>query len=201
VITVWTTYILAAVAASGIFAAAGWRSKHTKSLAAARSWHGLPLGPLWDDSEINGRASEAEADVGAAIRLVVKRLAPVMASQSVQAEVAAPSGLLARMRYAALADLLEELLTAAIHGAPASRILLTAAMYGDCIHVGISDDMPGADRTVRLGSIRGLIGRVAARGGALDINVRPTEGTTMTLQLAVATEGRQGQQNPHHANR
>ena len=111
-------------------------------------------------------ASDAPADVGGAIRLALKRMAPVMATQSVKVDVAAPSGLLGRMRGAALADLLEELLTAAIHGAPGGRLLLTAAPHGDRIHVGVTDDVPGADPAIRAAGVRGLMERVALRGGS-----------------------------------
>jgi hypothetical protein len=188
VITVGFAYFLAAVAASGIFFVAGWRSKNTRALAGEPGRHDFPIDPLWGDAEIDSKASPAHADVGAAMRLALKRLAPVMARQSVQAELATPLGLPVRMRGAALADLLEELLTVAIHSAPASRLLLTASTHGDRIHVGITDDMPGVDAAVRLGSLRGLIERVAMRGGTLDVNVRPAEGTTMTLHLAAATD-------------
>jgi hypothetical protein len=183
-------YFLATAAASGIFIAAGWRSKHSRNVAAAHGRYGLPFDPLWGDAEIDIKASEAHADVDAAIRSVLKRLAPVMASRSVQAEIASPSGLLVRMRSAALADLLEELLAAAIQSAPASRMLLTADMFGDRVHVNITDDMPGADPAVRQGSVRGLTERVALCGGALDVKVRPAEGTTMTLCLAAAMTAR-----------
>jgi hypothetical protein len=182
------TYILVAVAASGIVIVAGWRSRHTRGQVAAPDRYGVPNDPLWGDPEIDVRDSEAPADVGGAIRLALKRMAPVMATQSVKVDVAAPSGLLGRMRGAVLADLLEELLTAAIHGAPGGRLLLTAAPHGDHIHVGITDDVPGVDPAVRAARVRGLMERVALRGGSLDIDVRPADGTTMTLRFAAATE-------------
>lgn len=192
------TYFLAAVAASGIFIAAGWRSRHARNVAAAHGRAGLPFDPLWGEAEIDIDASDAHADVDAAIRLVLKRLAPILASRSVQAEIASPSGLLVRMRNAALAELLEDLLTAAIHGAPASRLLVTAATYGDRTYINVTDDMPGADPAVRQGSVRSLTERVAMRGGALDLDVRPAEGTTMTLRLVAATVERpdQNDQSP-----
>jgi len=176
-------YFLAAAAAAAVFVAAGWRSN---TAVAVRQ--GLSVDPVWGDAEADAHASEARADVGVAMRLALKRLEPVMANQSVQADVAAPPGLPVRMRGAALAELLEEMLAAAIHGAPASRLLLTAATHGNRIDVGITDDMPGADPAVRLGSVRGLIERAARRGGALEVNVRPAEGTTMTLRLAAAVD-------------
>lgn len=190
-ITIWMTYLVAAVAASGVFMVAGWRSKQGRQHAPAYGRHVLSTDALWNQEEFGIKASEAQADVATAIRLALKRLAPVMANQSVQAEIAAAPGLLVRMRAAALADLLEELLAAAIYNAPASRLLLTAAPFGDHIHVGITDDMPGADPAMRLGSIRGLIERVAMRGAALDIDVRQSEGTTMTLRVAAANKVRQ----------
>lgn len=74
-ITIWMTYFLAAVAASGIFIAAGWRSRHARNVAAAHGRAGLPFDPLWGEAEIDIDASDAHADVDAAIRLVLKRLA------------------------------------------------------------------------------------------------------------------------------
>jgi hypothetical protein len=124
-------------------------------------------------------------------------LVPVMATQSVKVDVAAPSGLLGRMRGAVLADLLEELLAAAIHGAPGGRLLLTAAPHGDHIHVGITDDVPGADPAIRAAGVRGVMERVALRGGSLDIHVRPAEGTTMTLRFAAAIEALQDRASKH----
>ncbi|MEA2732457.1 MAG: hypothetical protein QOF70_6932 [Acetobacteraceae bacterium] len=179
-------YLLAAVAVSGIFVIAGWRSNRSRGLNAMRGSHGLPADPLWGDAEIDIGAAEARTDVRAAFRLALKRLAPLIASQSVQAEIACPSGLLVRMRGAALVDLLEGLLTASIHSAPDSRLLMTASRHGERVYIAVTDDMPGADPEVRQSNARGLMERVAMRGGALDINVRPAEGTTVTLRLAVA---------------
>jgi hypothetical protein len=206
VITIWMGYLLAAVVASGIVIAVGWRSRRARGLADPRGrrtgsndplwndplWNDPPWGdPPWGDPEIDAGASDAPADVAAAIRLALKRMAAVLADQSVKVDVAAPSGLLARMRGAALADLLEALLATAIQGATASRLLLTAATHGDRIHVSITDDVPGADPAMRAASVRDLMERVALRGGAMDINVRPAEGTTMTLRFAAATGVRQ----------
>ena len=194
---IWTAYFLAAVAASGVVVATGWRSRRAQGLAAMRDSDGIPDDPLWSDPEIDVGASDAQADVGGAIRQALKRMAPVMATQSVKVDVAAPSGMLGRMRGAALVDLLEELLAAAIHGAPGGRLLLTAANRGDRIHVGITDDLPGTDPAVRAARIRGLMERVALRGGSLDIEVRLAEGTTMTLRFASATGAWQDRASEH----
>jgi hypothetical protein len=181
------TYFSAAVAASGVFIVAGWRSKRVASAACA-SGGVATADPLWDEAEIDLASSHSQTDIGAAVRLALKRLGPAMAQRSVHAEVAVPSGLMVRMRSATLADLLEDLVTATIHAAPACRLLLTAAAHGDRIHVGVTDDMPGADPAVRVGSVRSLMERVALRGGALDVEVRPAEGTTMTLRLTAGDE-------------
>jgi hypothetical protein len=187
VITIWVTYFVAAVAASAIFIAAGWRSKQTRRNASARAAIGLPDDPLWDEVEIDPSDASPQADAGAALRLALKRVAPVMANQFVQAEVAASSGLMVRMRGAALTDLLEEMLVAAIHAAPASRILLTAAARGDRVAICLTDDVPNADPDLRRARLRSLMERVALRGGVLDVEVRPDEGTTMTLRLNAAS--------------
>jgi hypothetical protein len=182
------SYFLAALAASGIFVAAGRRSKRAQCVAADPRWQGLPIDPSWGKEDVGVDTSDVHADVNASIRLVLKHLAPVMTSRGIQADIASPSGIRVRMRSAMLTDILEELLAAAIHAAPASRLLMTATIHGDCVHISITDDMPGADPAVRGGSIRGVIERVATRGGFIDVDVRPAEGTTMTLRLAAATE-------------
>jgi hypothetical protein len=197
VITIWLTYILVALAASGVVIAAGWRSRYTRGQAAKQDSHGVPNDPLWAEPEIDLSDSDAPADVGGAIRLALKRMVPVMAAQSVKVDVATQSGLLGGMRGAALADLIEELLTAAIHGAPGGRLLLTAAPHGDHIHVGITDDVPGADPAIRAAGVRRLMERVALRGGSLEIDVRPAEGTTMILRIAAAIESSQDRADKH----
>jgi hypothetical protein len=190
-------YFLAAAAASGIFVLAGRRSRRVMTLASDRGDFAFPVDPLWGETESDVAASPSQADVSTAIRLALKRLRPIMASKSMQAEVAASSGLLVRMQAPALTDMLEEMVASAIHNAPASRLLLTASMHGDRVYVGVTDDMPGADTALRASSVRGLMERVAMRGGALDVTVQPSEGTTMTLRLAAALHGdRQEQTAP-----
>jgi signal transduction histidine kinase len=181
VVTIWVAYVVVAVIASGVFLVAG-----------------LPSDPLWDEPEIN--ADDAEADAGAALRLALKRLSPVMANRNVQAELAVAVGLRVRMRSAALAELLEEMLSAAIHAAPASRILLTAAAQGDQIAICITDDIPNADADVRRAGVRRLMERTSLRGGALDIDVRREEGTTMTLRLVAATDRQEARTLPNRAS-
>jgi hypothetical protein len=193
------TYFVAAAAASGVFIVAGWRSKRAHGRISARFGHGRALDPLWDEPEIDVTEAKPQADAGAALRLALKRLAPVMVKNSVQADVAASFGLMVRMRGAALADLLEEMLAAAIHAAPASRILLTAAPHGGRVSICITDDVPNADLDVRRAGVRGLMERVAMRGGALDVDVRPSEGTTMTLRLSSVTEDCKDRAQPEPA--
>jgi signal transduction histidine kinase len=123
-------------------------------------------------------------DVAFSVYLALARLAAVVAAQCVKIDVAVRPGLQVRMRPAALADILEELLAAALQAAPASRMLITAAANGDCVQINIIDDMPGGDLVVRLNRIRMLSDRVAMRGDSLVIDVRPDEGTMMTLRVA-----------------
>lgn len=170
-------------------------------MVAAQRRLSVPADPLWSDPDFDVDASEARADVAGAIRLALTRLAPVMASHGVRIDVAAPSGLEGRMRGSVLADILEDFLAAAIHGAPAGRLLLTAATHGERIYIGITDDRAGTDPAIRDASIRGLMERVALRGGSLDINVRPNEGTTMTLRLAAVPRERQARRDEARPDR
>jgi hypothetical protein len=196
VITIWLTYLLAAVAASGVFVVAGWRSKKVSDPASAGGHAALPCDRSFDDSDVDLASSHSQTDIGAAIRLALKRLSPVMAAHAVHAEIAAPLGLFVRMRSAALVDLLEDLVAAAVHAAPASRLLLTATAFGDRIYVGVTDDVPGANPAVRAGSVRSLVERAASRGGVLEVDVRPDEGTTLTLRLAAAGVGQVNMDRP-----
>lgn len=201
VIAIWMTLFLGALAASGIVIAVGWRSRHVRGLPVMRDRCEIPNDPLWGEPEVETAALDAPAEVEAAIRLALKRVGRLIAEQSVKVDVAAPPGLLGRMRGAALVDLVEELLTVAIQGAPAGRLLLTAASHGDRIQVGVTDDVAGADPAIRAAGVRALMERVALRGGSLDINVRPTEGTTMTLRFAAAPGSWQDRTLPEPASR
>jgi signal transduction histidine kinase len=182
------TYFAACAAASGVFLVAGRRSRHVPGFSSARAGSGLSDDPLWDGGETNRSELRPQADAGAALRLAVKRLAPVMANRSVQADIAASFGLMVRMRGAALADLLEEMLTAAIHAAPLSHILLTAARHAGSIAISVTDDIPHADPEVRKARVRSLKERVVLGGGSLNVEVRPEEGTTVTLWLRSTDE-------------
>jgi hypothetical protein len=184
VITIWIIYFLAAAVASVFFLFAGWQSKQAHGFSPLRDGHQQP-------ADIDLSETKLQADAGAALRLALKRLAPLMANLSVQADIAASFGLMVRMRGAALVELLEEMLTVVVHAAPVSRILLTAAADGANISISMSDDIPNADQDLRRASVRGLTRRVAMGGGALAVDVRPGEGTTMTLRLSSVCEDRE----------
>ena len=170
------------------FSFAGWQSKQARGFSPSPAWL---LTVFSRTAEIDLSETNLQADAGAALRLALKRLAPLMANLSVQADVATSFGLMVRMRGAALVELLEEMLTVVVHAAPVSRILLTAAADGANISISMSDDIPNANQDVRRASVRGLMQRVALRGGALDVDVQPGEGTTMTLRLSSVCEDRE----------
>ncbi|WP_428484498.1 hypothetical protein [Rhodopila sp.] len=111
---------------------------------------------------------------------------PILASHGIQADIAVLPGLLVQMTGAALTDLLEALLAAVIHHARARHVLTTAVDRGAQIHISVTDDAAGADLAARSDGIRSLAERVAMHGGALDIDVRLGEGTTITLRLPAA---------------
>jgi hypothetical protein len=178
------SYLIAASATSVLFVAAGWRRRPVAE-AAPISLHRLGLHVILPDG-VSGPASAGQArdDVAAAIYLALARLAPVIARQSVKIDVAVNPRLYVRTRGPLLAEILEELLTVALQAAPACRLLLTGVSDGDRVYIGISDDMPGGDAAVRLGRVVSLTRRLKLEGDSLRVDVRPNEGTTMTLRLA-----------------
>jgi hypothetical protein len=192
------TYLIAASAASILFTAAGWRGRQAVSATAPAPWPdpGRPSGlrfAITDPAASAGiaqgqvdRGDGEKGDIASAVSVALARLAPIIASQFVKIDVAVRPGLRVWMRGHVLADMLEELLAAALHAAPASRLLLTAVAHGGRVHVAVTDDMPIADAALRLGQIRTLAERTAMRGDALVVDVHPGEGTTMTLRLAAA---------------
>jgi hypothetical protein len=180
--------MLVALAASAMFIVAGRRSKHVVGRAAIREEYGLPVDPLWSEAELDLAEDRPQCDAGAALRLALKRLVPAMTDQHIHAEIAASPGLTVRMRGALLADLLEEVLAAAIHAAPSSHLLLTTSVRGERVSVSVTDDVPGADPNRRRAAVQALAERVAMRGATLDIDVHPNEGTTTTLRLTAVRE-------------
>jgi nitrate/nitrite-specific signal transduction histidine kinase len=171
---------------------AGRRSQQAHGFTA-HIWYQNPTDSQSWQAESEFAEGRPQADAGTALRIALRRLTPLMASRRVQTDIAAPFGLLVQMRASALADLLEEMLSAAILAAPASRLLLTAAGNGGRVAICVTDDMPNADAALRRATVRGLMDRVASRGATLDIDVRPAEGTTMTLHLDGVAESRHRQ--------
>ena len=190
--TIWVAYFFAALAVSCMFVAAGWRSRRIARAPLPPNRYELPFDPLWGSADLDVPQDESQtrSDLDRAVRLALKRVTPLLRSHSVQADIAVAPGLLVRMRLEALAELIEELLTAAVHAAPTCRLLLTASMRGDAIEISAIDDVPAANRELREASVRGLMQRVSMRGGSLHIEVQPDEGTTMTLRLAAAPDRR-----------
>lgn len=177
-------YVLAAAAA--FFLLMQWRTRQGRGQAA-------PIGPFMRSGTPPDRfdARRSPAEVDASLSLALKRLLPVVTGLGVRANVAVRPGLLVPMAAGDLADLLEELLAAAVHQAAGCRLVVTGTAHGGQVHIGVTDDAGGADPQARAASVERLAERAALRGGALDIEVRPAEGTTMTLRLAAAA-GRVG---------
>lgn len=180
--TVWMAYLAAAAASSIPFLVAAWRGRGTSDIRFSRfESTASPIEPVQTGRQPLGDAAEA-------IHISLKRLAPVITNRSVRIDVAARPGLLVRMRGPVLADLMEELIAAVLHSAPASALLLTASPRGDRIYISLTDDVPGADPLLRQAMLRGVSERAALRGGALDVHVRPDEGTTVTLRVMAVFE-------------
>jgi hypothetical protein len=179
------SYLVSASAAFGLFVAAGWRSRQAVGATALFSRSQLGMHVILPDGVPDPATGQhPRDDVSIAIYLALARLAAVIARQSVKVDVAVRPGLQVRTRGPVLADTLEELLTVALQAAPASQLLLTAVADADHVDIAISDDMPGGDAAVRYSHVGTLTERLRIRGDSLLIDVRPSEGTTMTLRLA-----------------
>lgn len=183
--TIWSTYLLSTLAASAVFVAAGWRSRQPIGTQPLFAYPYLGIHVLNHNGPADPAAPERD-DVAAAIYIALARLASLISSQFVKVDVAVRPGMQVIMRSPLLADTIEELLTAALQAAPACRLLLTAAPHGDRVHISVTDDMPDGDPAMRIGRVRALTERIARRGDALVVDVRPQEGTTMTLRIAAA---------------
>jgi len=184
--TVWIAYLLVAAAAFALFFTAGWHGRQP-----ADTQPDIPVLPP-EAFRLRARGvgapNQALGDAAEAINIALKRLMPLIDRQFVRVEVAARHGLIVRMAAPALADLVEEVLAAAIQNAPTSTVLVVAAPQGDHINITIADDIPGVNAAVRQGQIRGVRESVAMLGASLDLRVLPEEGTVMILRLAAAFE-------------
>jgi hypothetical protein len=191
VIAIAVMYGVAAAAASGAVIAAGWRSRRRGGAAEP----GVPDDPLWGEGDSH-QGGGPDAEVRGAIHQSLARVAPLMASLAVKVEVAAPFGLRGRVNGAVLAELLTSLLASCVRGAPGGRLLLTATNQGDCIHISVTDEGPGADPAARTDAMRGLRDTITRQGGDLDIAPRPEGGATLTLRFAAAKDARASEGAP-----
>ena len=176
-ITVWMAYAVAAAATSAMFAVVGYRRRDS-----GRHVHGIP-GQRFE----SGMRSAAGGQVIDAIRLALKRVGPLMFQHDVRADVAVLPGLVALIKGSILTDVVEDMLTVAVRGAPACRLLLTAVAQGDHVEITVTDDLPNADQAYRLGQVRGLHERVALLGGTLHVTAHPTNGTAIAVRLAASS--------------
>jgi hypothetical protein len=177
--------VLAAAAASVLFVAAGLRSRVT----FAGSAFAAPDAPTRQrNNDYAFAGGDPAEDVATAVYVALARLAPLVSRQAIKIDLALRPRLKAGMPAGMLADTIEDLLAAAINAAPASQLLVTAARHGDRIDISVTDDIPNGDQAIRLGRVRHLTERVALRGDALIVDVRPRDGTTMTLRLARVAE-------------
>ena len=174
-------YAVAATAMLALFAVVGYRRRDS-----GRHVHGVV------QRFESGMPSAGGGQVIDAIRAALKRVGPLMLQHDVRADVAVLPGLVALIRGSVLTDVIEDMLTVAIRGAPACRLLLTAVAQGNQVEITVTDDLPNADQAYRLGQVRGLHERVALLGGALHVTAHPTEGTAIAVRLAASSEILQG---------
>ena len=182
------SYLIAALAASVLFIAAGWRSRRTmrSAMPMPRGFRNAGVLDSGNTADTAWLADGPDDQVATAVHEALRHLAPAIAGQAIQLDFAVRPGLTARMPAGTLTDTIEDMLGAAIRAAPASRLLVTAAPYGADIRIAVSDDIPGAEAAVQQARAAGLAARAEARGAKLAVEVHPAEGTTLTLILPAA---------------
>lgn len=181
--TFWVGYAVLVSLVCGVFALT--RRPGSRPVRAAEP------APAWRQPDLSA-STVPYADVGVAAAVALQRIRPLISSQFSHIDIGISPGLLARMREGAMTDLLEEMLAAAVHAAPASHLLLTALRQGDQIEIAVTDDMAGADPAYRQAQLRRLQERVALRGGSLQVAVNAASGTTVTLRVLAALEAPRG---------
>jgi hypothetical protein len=180
--SVWTvlTCILVAGAASTLFVALGRRS------ACVTSGRPLRFDAEWKPDEPSAEAAEMQlqnSNIDASLKLVLKRLASIITSRRIMVDLAVSPHLTVQLSTPVLANILEELLLAAIHHSFAGRLLLTAWEHNGRIAVRVIDDVPSAGPVLSQRPMLSLAERIAFQGGTLDVDVQPA-GTILTVWLA-----------------
>jgi hypothetical protein len=184
---------MAALAASVMAIRIGWRGQQQPAHPHVSRFTRLsdlssPTATAPDQPAPNRAGDQTISDAADVIRTALERLMPAIHRQRVRLDLAAEHGHFIRLHPGLLADLLEEFITLALNAAAGRHMLLTAARSGGRVDITLSDDQPAPDASLRQSQARGLAHRVALYGGTLDIVVRASLGTTMTMKLMTAVD-------------
>lgn len=175
---------LLAVTASALIAVSGWYRR--RDLLQRRGQTGLaPRFELGQTAFASGML-----DVAAEALAVLQQLEGRAAQQLVKLEIAVQPGLAVRADTGAFRSVLYDLLSEAIVRAPCGHVLLGAARVGSRVQISVTDDGPNVNGAMRLAALRDAERLAALQGATMQIEARPTEGTTVYFRLLTSDGGR-----------
>ena len=129
-------------------------------------------------------------DVQAEAKAVLASLAGIARQRDTRLEIAIQQGLTVRIDGDEFRDVVAALVTHSIHATTGGKVLLGAMRHAGRIQIAVMDEGNGDDQSLQLANLRAVSDLVARRGGSLEIDNRPGEGTTLLLRLPEAAADR-----------
>jgi signal transduction histidine kinase len=130
-------------------------------------------------------------DLDAALREVAAELDPAACLRWVRVQLAVGAAMIVPVDPSVLRMALRNIMLGAINAAPGGQVLITAAILGRQLHIGIIDDGPGIDQQAREISMRQTEALIALQGGSIAIEARPGRGTAVTIRLPMPASAEQ----------
>ena len=170
-----TLYLISLLAiapfAMALLVASTRRRRRLAPAEAGRSWP--------DRGDFAGEA----VDLSRLLPDVAESLMPLAQELGTRIQFAVSPGRTVRAHAGGLAAAVRETMETAIRAAPGGAVLVSVLPLGQQIHIAVTDDSPHADRAAREALARGAEAAIALRGGSVAVEIRPGQGTTVTLRL------------------
>jgi signal transduction histidine kinase len=133
-----------------------------------------------------GPAIGGFVDLKSALQSAAAALSAQARARSVRVELAVRAGTSVRVDPGILAMALQDTMTTAIQATPGGKVLVTAAILGDQLHIRIADDGVAAGPRIREVALLGVAALIAQQGGSIGVEVRHGRGTTIALALRLS---------------
>jgi hypothetical protein len=171
--------LLLSLLVSGLIVVSGWQRR--QDLLARQRRRGLtPQFELAQTPFVSGLI-----DVAAEVAAVLRQFEGRAAARLVALEMAVQPGLTVRVDPGAFRAVLSDLLDSAIAQGGGGRVLLGASRIGNRVRISVSDDSDRVDGPARRASLRDAERLAAMHGAMVQVDARPTGGTTVAYLLPV----------------